>query len=229
MMLIDIFSAFDANNLTALSLIRVVWGLRAAVLYIVHLIYWVSGHRYITIFLGLKSISFSTVERRVGKRIGRFNLYVASLATMLVILNLVGMGPYIFRCTSHLVFSLRLGLPLWLALILSRWSKRTSGAIASLLPAGAPAGLNPFLVLIETVRILVRPLTLSVRLMANIRAGHIILGLVGNYIFRGNTIFVVMSLVIFQIFYTMFEFAICLIQAYIFCLLVVLYSNEHIS
>ncbi|MGL5139777.1 MAG: F0F1 ATP synthase subunit A, partial [Acinetobacter baumannii] len=43
--------------------------------------------------------------------------------------------------------------------------------VAGLLPMGAPAPLNPFLVIIETVRILVRPITLSVRLTANIRAG----------------------------------------------------------
>merc|ERR1712064_86566 len=58
---------------------------------------------------------------------------------------------------------------------------RPSSVVAGLLPMGAPAPLNPFLVLIETVSIIVRPITLSVRLMANISAGHIVLTLVGNY------------------------------------------------
>lgn len=100
--------------------------------------------------------------------------------------------------------------------------------VAGLLPIGAPALLNPFLVLIETVRIGVRPITLSVRLAANIRAGHIILGLSGNYLI--TALGDVKSLVLLasvQIFYRAFEFAICLIQAYIFCLLITLYADEH--
>ena len=227
-MLMDIFSVFDANNLVILSLTRIVWGLRLTVLYLFHFRYWVEGHRYILLLLGLKLVARDTVKRTTGSRIGGFNLYVTALAILLVTLNLIGIGPYIFRCTRHLVFSLRLGLPFWLRIIISRWTKGTSSAIASLLPAGAPAALNPFLVLIETVRISVRPLTLSVRLAANIRAGHIILRLLGNYIFGGNTTLVLALLVRIQVFYTIFEFAICIIQAYIFCLLVILYSDEHV-
>lgn len=95
---------------------------------------------------------------------------------------------------------------------------------------GAPAPLNPFLVLIETVSITVRPITLSVRLMANISAGHIVLTLVGNYItgsLFGTRIFSAALLITIQVLYTVFEFGIGVIQAYIFCLLITLYSDEH--
>ena len=95
---------------------------------------------------------------------------------------------------------------------------------------GAPAPLNPFLVLIETVSILVRPITLSVRLIANISAGHIVLTLVGNYmtasLFIGGAFSIALLLSI-QILYSVFEFGIGVIQAYIFCLLITLYSDEH--
>lgn len=102
--------------------------------------------------------------------------------------------------------------------------------MAALLPIGAPAPLNPFLVLIETVRIIARPITLSVRLMANIRAGHIVLTLIGNYL--TTSLFFLPSvraliLLTIQVFYTVFEFGIGVIQAYIFCLLITLYSDEH--
>ncbi|MCB4761721.1 MAG: F0F1 ATP synthase subunit A [Sulfurovum sp.] len=105
-----------------------------------------------------------------------------------------------------------------------------TSVIASLLPIGAPAPLNPFLVIIETVRILVRPITLSVRLTANIRAGHIVLTLIGNYLtasFFLSSVFSIILLVRIQILYTIFEFGIRIIQAYIFCLLITLYSDEH--
>ena len=109
------------------------------------------------------------------------------------------------------------------------WSP--SSFAAHLLPAGAPDWLNPFLVLIETIRICLRPITLSFRLAANIRAGHIVLGLIAIYISR-RIFYPSLSLgllFITQVFYTLFEVGICLIQAYIFCLLLTLYSDDHPS
>ncbi len=135
-----------------------------------------------------------------------------------------------FRPTRHLAVSFSLGLPLWLSLIVSGVVFNPSSVVARLLPIGAPAPLNPFLVIIETVRILVRPITLSVRLTANIRAGHIVLTLIGNYLTTRmfvSSIFSILLLLVIQVFYTIFELGICLIQAYIFCLLITLYSDEH--
>jgi ATP synthase subunit 6 len=99
-----------------------------------------------------------------------------------------------------------------------------------LLPRGAPAWLSPPLVIIETIRILVRPLTLSFRLAANIRAGHIVLGLVNIYLARAFSSFISFStLLTIRVVYTLFEVGICLVQAYIFCLLLSLYSDDHTS
>lgn len=150
----------------------------------------------------------------------------------LIILNLIGLVPYVFSLTRHLVFAFSLGFCLWLVLIISGVAFNPSSVVARLLPIGAPSALNPFLVLIETVRILVRSITLSVRLIANISAGHIVLTLVGNYLriilFLERALSLSL-LVRIQVFYTIFEFAIRLIQAYIFCLLLTLYSDEHPS
>jgi ATP synthase subunit 6 len=84
-------------------------------------------------------------------------------------------------------------------------------------------------VLIESTRIIVRPITLSFRLAANISAGHIVLGLVGIYAaaaitssLLSTTLFILLSAG-----YILFEVAICLIQAYIFCLLLSLYRDDH--
>jgi len=107
---------------------------------------------------------------------------ITALFLFLFCINLSGLIPYVFRPTRHLAISLSLGLPLWLSLIISGILFNPTSVIASLLPVGAPAALHPFLVIIETVRILVCPITLSVRLTANIRAGHIVLTLIGNYL-----------------------------------------------
>jgi len=101
--------------------------------------------------------------------------------------------------------------------------------MAGLLPGGAPDWLNPFLVIVETISIVVRPITLSVRLVANIRAGHIVLRLIGiyasSYIFISTARFV--TLLGIQVGYIMFEMGICIIQGYIFCLLITLYADDH--
>jgi ATP synthase subunit 6 len=148
---------------------------------------------------------------------------------MLIFINLIGLLPYRFAYSRHIVFRLIFGLPLWFSLVLSRFINSPSVFIAGLLPGGAPDWLNPFLVLIETIRILVRPITLSVRLVANIRAGHIVLRLIGIYassfIFMSGISF--FFLIIIQFFYIVFEMGICLIQAYIFCLLLTLYADDH--
>lgn len=162
--------------------------------------------------------------------IGGFINIVSGLFLFLIVINLSGLIPYVFSPTRHLAVSLSLGLPLWLSLIVSAVVYNPSSVIAGLLPMGAPAPLNPFLVIIETVSIMVRPITLSVRLTANIRAGHIVLTLIGNYLtasFFISSIFSIAFLVSIQILYTIFEFGIRLIQAYIFCLLITLYSDEH--
>lgn len=102
--------------------------------------------------------------------------------------------------------------------------------VALLLPAGAPGLLNPFLVLVERVRLLVRPVTLSVRLAANMGAGHIVLSLLGSYLRRGFFCYsggVVFRMVLVGSFYFLFEVGICIIQAYIFFLLLNLYADEH--
>lgn len=155
---------------------------------------------------------------------------VSGLFLLLILINLIGLVPYVFRGTRHLAVSFSLGFPMWLSLIVSGVVFLPGSVVAALLPMGAPAALNPFLVVIETVRIIARPITLSVRLIANIRAGHIVLTLVGNYL-TTSLFFLpsarVLLLLRIQVFYTIFEFGIGVIQAYIFCLLITLYSDEH--
>lgn len=168
--------------------------------------------------------------RSFGINLGGFINIVTGLFLFLIVMNLSGLIPYVFSPTRHLAVSLSLGIPLWLTLIVSAVFFNPRSVVAGLLPMGAPAPLNPFLVVIETVSILVRPITLSVRLTANIRAGHIVLALIGNYLtarFFMSSLFSILVLLSIQILYTVFEFGISLIQAYIFCLLITLYSDEH--
>ena len=229
-MLVDIFSSFDDNNQVFISLYFLMWTFSLVVVLIFSSRYWITSPRWVMIIHTFKDTISSQVFRSFGLNLGGFMNVITGLFLFLIFLNLSGLIPYVFSPTRHLAVSLSLGLPLWISLLVSGVFFRPSSVVAGLLPMGAPAPLNPFLVLIETVSIIVRPITLSVRLMANISAGHIVLTLVGNYMTtRVLTagIFSSILLVSIQVLYSVFEFGIGVIQAYIFCLLITLYSDEH--
>nr|YP_009169450.1 ATP synthase F0 subunit 6 [Galeodea echinophora]AKL90647.1 ATP synthase F0 subunit 6 [Galeodea echinophora] len=229
-MLVDIFSSFDDNNQVFMSLYILMWVFSLSTIIIFSSTYWTMSPRWVSLILIFKDTVSSQIFRSFGLNMGGFINIISGLFLFLIFMNLSGLIPYVFSPTSHLAVSLSLGLPLWLSLIISAIFLNPSSVIAGLLPMGAPAPLNPFLVIIETVSIMVRPITLSVRLTANMSAGHIVLTLIGNYLttsFFMSSIFSMIMLLSIQVFYTIFEFGIGLIQAYIFCLLITLYSDEH--
>nr|YP_010545664.1 ATP synthase F0 subunit 6 [Acanthopleura loochooana]UYG48460.1 ATP synthase F0 subunit 6 [Acanthopleura loochooana] len=231
-MLMDIFSSFDEQNFTVLKKIPMIWIMGMAPLYYVHSTYWISYSRWYLFMNKLKGFMMSQAMRTKGATITGFNSIIISIFVMLIVTNLAGLFPYVFSVTSHLVFAFSFGLPMWLALIMSGALFNLKSVIAHFLPSGAPSALNPFLVLVETISISVRPVTLSIRLTANMSAGHIILGLVGAYLSSGifsYSALVILILVIVEIFYFMFEVGVSLIQAYIFSLLITLYSDDHPS
>nr|ADB93540.1 ATP synthase F0 subunit 6 [Potamopyrgus antipodarum] len=229
-MLVDIFSSFDDNNQVFMSLYFLMWGFSLLTVLLFSSSYWLTVPRYDAIIKTFKETVTSQIFRSFGFNMGGFINVVTGLFLFLIFMNLSGLIPYVFSTTSHLAVSLSLGLPLWLSLVISAIFFNPSSVVAGLLPMGAPAPLNPFLVIIETVSILVRPITLSVRLTANMSAGHIVLMLIGNYLtasFFMSSMFSMLLLISIQVLYTIFEFGISLIQAYIFCLLITLYSDEH--
>nr|QKI32118.1 ATP synthase F0 subunit 6 [Nassarius granifer] len=229
-MLVDIFSSFDDNNQVFMSLYVLMWIFSLVTIVLFSSFYWVMSPRWLSIVSTFKDTASSQVFRSFGINMGGFVNIITGLFLFLILMNMSGLIPYVFSPTSHLAVSLSLGLPLWLTLIVSAIFYNPSSVVAGLLPMGAPAPLNPFLVIIETVSIMVRPITLSVRLTANMSAGHIVLTLIGNYLtasFFMSSIFSMLLLLSIQVLYTIFEFGISLIQAYIFCLLITLYSDEH--
>nr|ATZ70594.1 ATP synthase F0 subunit 6 [Conus antoniomonteiroi] len=229
-MLVDIFSSFDDNNQVFMSLYILMWFFSIVMIVLFSSSFWLVYPRWNSFINSFKDTASSQVLRSFGLNMGGFINLITGLFLFLILMNMSGLIPYVFSTTSHLAVSLALGLPLWLTMIVSAVVYNPGSVVAGLLPMGAPAPLNPFLVLIETVSIMVRPITLSVRLTANMSAGHIVLTLIGNYLTAGlfvSSFFSIFLLLLIQILYTVFEFGISLIQAYIFCLLITLYSDEH--
>ena len=103
--------------------------------------------------------------------------------------------------------------------------KTPNAILAHLVPLGTPPALMPFMVLIELVRRIIRPLTLAVRLAANIVAGHLLLTLLGNQ--APNRALAVILAVLGSLFLlATLETAVVMIQAYVFSVLRTLYFNE---
>nr|ANZ03441.1 ATP synthase F0 subunit 6 [Titiscania limacina] len=231
-MMADIFSVFDDHNSVFMSSYMLMWLFIFTVLLLFSAMYWVREDRWSNTKNLPKSVISSQVSCSFGKDLGGFLIVLSALFILLIIFNLLGLVPYVFSNTSHLAVTFSLGFPLWFSLILTGSFLSPTSTAAALLPAGAPAPLNPFLVLVETVSLCVRPITLSVRLAANMSSGHIVLGLISDYLVSAMTSSscpAAVSLYMLEWLYFIFEYGVSLIQAYIFCLLITLYSDDHPS
>nr|YP_010429316.1 ATP synthase F0 subunit 6 [Glossodoris acosti]USQ67495.1 ATP synthase F0 subunit 6 [Glossodoris acosti] len=169
-------------------------------------------------------ISINSETRQ--KSLPGFTLMLYSLMLYLIFMNFLGLVPFVYGPTSNIWVSASLAIVFWSLLIFSGWMKFPVESAAHFAPAGAPSGFIPFLVVIETASILIRPLTLTIRIIANISAGHIIMGLIATSL-ASATIYNVGFIFSAHIGYNMFEVFVCSIQAYVFSLLVKLYGEEH--
>lgn len=230
LLIVDIFSSFDPyNNLIYYFITPLFWGGRIFTIILFSNIYW-SGFSSILVLVGYGfSLIYRQCRRTLLIHIKRFSGVLVCFFIILAYINIGGLVPYVFSLSSHMIFRLRFGLPFWNSLLLSSYLNSLRIFYAIFLPGGAPGWLNPFLVLVESVRIFVRPITISVRLVANIRAGHVVLCLIGIYcvcyFFLSWYLFLIILVV--QISYIMFEFGIGGIQSYIFRLLMSLYADDH--
>nr|UWM13016.1 ATP synthase F0 subunit 6 [Glyptelasma sp. 1 ZG-2020] len=152
-------------------------------------------------------------------------IFFMALFLFILVNNLFGLMPYTFTSTSHLAMSLAMALTLWVAFMLYGWINNSKHMFAHLVPLGTPIILMPFMVLIETISNIIRPITLSVRLAANLTAGHLLLILLGESMV-GAKIIIIMSVTMAQFILLTLEAAVAIIQSYVFATLSVLYASE---
>jgi len=148
-----------------------------------------------------------------------------SIFFFIIFSNFIGLIPYIFTRTSHLSITIVLALPIWLGTILYSIVFQYNNLLAHLVPLGTPSFLIPIIVVIETVRNIIRPITLSIRLAANMVAGHLLLTLLGS---QGPNIriIIIRVLLLRLVLLLILEVAVACIQSYVFTILSSLYLNE---
>jgi len=219
-MIINLFSSFDPSSNWRLSLNWIRALLR---LIIIPPIIWLIPSRIN--FIWIIILNYLNKEFRVLIGKNKETLIFISLFSLILINNFIGLFPYIFTRTRHIAITLSLALPLWLTFIIYGWINNTTHILAHLVPQGTPPILIPFIVCIETIRNLIRPGTLAIRLSANIIAGHLLLTLLGN---TGPILssFIITFLIITQFLLLVLESAVSIIQSYVFAVLSTLYSRE---
>nr|APD80970.1 ATP synthase F0 subunit 6 [Stenella attenuata]APD81347.1 ATP synthase F0 subunit 6 [Stenella attenuata] len=158
-----------------------------------------------------------------------WSLMLISLFLFIASTNLLGMLPHSFTPTTQLSMNLGMAIPLWAGTVFIGFRNKTKMSLAHLLPLGTPTFLIPMLVMIETISLFIQPLALAVRLTANITAGHLLLHLIGSATLALMSISLFTALITFIILtlLVILEFAVALIQAYVFTLLVSLYLQDN--
>jgi F-type H+-transporting ATPase subunit a len=224
-MIRNLFSVFDPSTRILNSSLN--WTRTFLGLIIIPTRIWLIPSRHLVTWSTLISKlhhEFKTLLGYNAKNKGRTFLFV-SLFSLILFNNFLGLFPYIFTRTRHLIITLTLALPLWIRFILFGWINNTNHIFEHLVPQGTPAALIPFIVCIETVRNVIRPGTLAVRLTANIIAGHLLLTLLGNNgpIIAQSLLWVLITA---QILLLILESAVAVIQSYVFAVLRTLYSRE---
>nr|AOY39335.1 ATP synthase F0 subunit 6 [Uleiota sp. BMNH 833935] len=221
-MMMNLFSSFDPSTNMNISLN---WFSLILSIFFIPSMFWLIPSRLN--FLWIKIIL--TLHKEFKILINNNNkgstLIFISLFSFILFNNFLGLFPYIFTGTSHMVLTLTLALPLWLSFMIYGWFNNTIHMLAHLVPQGTPPVLMPFMVCIETISNVIRPGTLAIRLSANMIAGHLLMTLLGN---TGPMLsfWMINILLIVQILLLILESAVSIIQSYVFTVLSTLYSSE---
>nr|AML26276.1 ATP synthase F0 subunit 6 [Nitidulidae sp. BMNH 1274330] len=219
----NLFSSFDPSTSFLLSLN---WLSSLIGLILIPVSFWLIPSRLSMLWIKITMTLHNEFKILIANnQIKGSTLIFISLLSFIFFNNFLGLFPYIFTSTSHLILSLGLALPLWLSFMIYGWLNNTTHMLAHLVPQGTPPILMPFMVCIETISNIIRPGTLAVRLSANMIAGHLLMTLLGN---TGPSfpIWLLWILIIIQIALLVLESAVSIIQSYVFAVLSTLYSSE---
>jgi F-type H+-transporting ATPase subunit a len=176
-------------------------------------------------------IERNTVGNVMGESGKKFFPFIFTLFIFIFFTNFLGLIPYSFTVTSHIIVTFAMALMVFaLVLIVGFW---THGLhfFSLFVPSGAPAWIMPLLVPIEIISFLSRPISLSVRLAANMLAGHTMLKVFAGFIVTmlgaGGVLSVLaIAPLIAGVLVTALEVLVAAIQAWVFALLTCIYLNE---
>lgn len=175
------------------------------------------------VFLFIKGVLSSTA----GKSSHKFFPFIFSLFIFILISNSIGMIPSVFTTTSHISVTLSLSIFTFIIITVLGFINHGFNYFSILLPKGTPILMSPLVVIIELFAYFVRPISLSIRLAANMTAGHVVLKVIANFVIISGLLGVV-PLILLTIL-TGFEIFISVLQAYIFSVLTCVYLSNALN
>ncbi len=174
-----------------------------------------------------------TVRGSAGQEGMRFFPFVFSLFMFVLFANLLGLLPFSYTVTSQIVVTFALAALVMAVVVIYGVARNGAGFLRLFAPSGVSPIILPFIVLIEVISFLSRPISLSVRLFANMLAGHITLKVFGGFVVlllgAGGAAALLAPLPLLGIILlTAFELLVAVLQAYVFAILTCVYLNDAI-
>lgn len=174
------------------------------------------------------------VDENIGPKGRPYVPFIFSLFIFILAANLIGLFPYSFTVTSHIAVTFAFAAFIFVACVLIGIAKHGFHWFSLFLPPGTPWFLAPLIILIEIISFLSRPVTLSVRLFANMTAGHILLKVFAGFVISlglAGGIWAVVGVLPFAMNVALYalELLVAVVQAYVFALLTSVYLNDSIN
>jgi len=178
-------------------------------------------------------IERNTVLNIMGEEGRKFFPFVFSLFMFIFFSNFFGLIPYSFTVTSHIIVTFAMAITVFAIVLLVGFWTHGLHFFSLFVPSGAPLWIMPVIVPIEVISFLSRPISLSVRLCANMLAGHTMLKVFAGFVVTmlgagGVLAFFSFAPIVAGVAITALEVLVAAIQAWVFALLTCIYLNEAI-
>nr|YP_010028942.1 ATP synthase F0 subunit 6 [Argas persicus]QOU09730.1 ATP synthase F0 subunit 6 [Argas persicus]UNO54395.1 ATP synthase F0 subunit 6 [Argas persicus] len=220
-MMNNLFSIFDPSTSPNMSLN---WISIFSIIFITPMMYWANPSRIHFYWLLISKFLMKELKNNFSKTNMKFLFLFLSIFWLILSMNFLGLYPYIFTPTSHINITSFMALPMWLSFMLFGWVMHFNKMFSHLVPLGTPIFLSSFMVCIETISNMIRPLTLAVRLSANMISGHLLICLLSNILHYNSLMFPLIIPVMLIL--MLLESAVAMIQSYVFIMLTTLYLSE---
>jgi F-type H+-transporting ATPase subunit a len=164
------------------------------------------------------------IRETIGPEGRRYFPIIFSLFMFILVGNMLGMIPYAFTFTSHIIVTFVLAAVVFIGVTILGFARHGFHFFSFFVPPGAPVWMWPLLIPIEVISYLSRPISLSVRLFANMLAGHTMLKVIAGFV-ASLSVFGVLPLAL-VVALTGLELLIAFLQAYVFTILTCLYIKD---
>ena len=180
----------------------------------------------------MSELSYTFVAKMIadtaGSKARPYFAFIFSLFMFVLFCNMFGMIPYTFTVTSHIIVTFMLASFIFIGVTIIGFIKHGFGYLKLFVPSGVPVILLPLIVIIEIISYLSRPISLSVRLFANMMAGHTMMKVFGGFVISLGIVGGWLPLS-FSVALTSLEILVAFLQAYVFAILTCIYLNDALN